>query len=272
MPEPRNEGAIQPSAMTNLTASQAVVLRDVHKAYGARKVLQGIDIEVLQGEKVVLIGASGSGKSTILRVVAGLEPIQQGSVDIFGSPFLVGNDGRGSRTRASRPRANPNVGMVFQHFNLFPHMSVLRNVTVALRLVKKMPDGEANAIAEEMLGRVGMLGHKNVAPNSLSGGQKQRVAIARALALRPRLMLFDEATSALDPELVGEVLNVMRQLADEGMTMMIVTHEMRFARDVGSRVIFMDGGRVVEQGDPNSVLVQPTHERTRNFLRRVLDH
>ena len=253
--------------------SEAVLLQDLHKAYGVKKVLEGITLNVLEGERVVLIGASGSGKSTLLRVVAGLESVQGGTLRLFGNDIYSGEDQGGKRGLVTFPvDTRTQVGMVFQHFNLFPHMSVLRNVTLALTLVKGLEKAEAGAIAEEMLGHVGMLQFKEASPGSLSGGQKQRVAIARALAMKPKLMLFDEATSALDPELVGEVLNVMRQLADEGMTMMIVTHEMKFAREVGSRVIFMDRGTVVEQGDPNVVLVNPEQERTRSFLKRVLDH
>ncbi|HEY1944889.1 MAG TPA: amino acid ABC transporter ATP-binding protein [Roseiarcus sp.] len=251
----------------------AVQLRQVEKSYGPVHVLRKIDLAVGRAERVVLIGASGSGKSTLLRVVAGLEQIQAGEVHVDGSPIQIGRPKRDSLVKSSRSAgARAEIGMVFQQFNLFPNMSAIENVCLALRLVRGMTRPEAKAIGEQMLERVGLLDHRNAAPQTLSGGQKQRVAIARALAMRPRIMLFDEATSALDPELVGEVLDVMRELADEGMTMMIVTHEMRFARDVASRIVFMDQGTIVEQGIPEAVLTNPQHERTKTFLHRVLDH
>lgn len=253
--------------------SCAVELRAVEKAFGKRTILNGVNLSVGQGERVVLIGASGSGKSTLLRVIAGLEQIQAGQVFVEGSLIQEVRGKRDSRLKASRSaEARAEIGMVFQHFNLFPNMSVIANVRLALCLVRRMGKSEANAIAEQMLERVGLLGHKNASPNSLSGGQKQRVAIARALAMRPRVMLFDEATSALDPELVGEVLDVMREVAQEGMTMMIVTHEMRFARDVADRVVFMDQGSILEEGHPDVILSSPREERTKAFLHRVLDH
>jgi polar amino acid transport system ATP-binding protein len=251
----------------------AVELRGVEKAFGKRTILSGIDLSVGQGERVVLIGASGSGKSTLLRVIAGLEQIQAGKVFVEGSLIQEARGKRDSRSKESRSaKARAEIGMVFQHFNLFPNMSVIANICLALCLVRHMSKPEAITLAEQMLERVGLLSHKNASPDSLSGGQKQRVAIARALAMRPRVMLFDEATSALDPELVGEVLDVMREVAAEGMTMMIVTHEMRFARDVADRVVFMDQGNILEQGHPDLMLSSPREERTKAFLHRVLDH
>ena len=256
-----------------LTTQPAVEVIDVDKFYGKLSVLRGIGLSVARAERVVLIGASGSGKSTLLRVVAGLERIERGEVRVDGSAIQVGHATRDSRVKLARSvEARAEVGMVFQHFNLFPNMSVIENVCLALRLVRRMTRDETRSIGEQMLNRVGLLSHKDAAPNRLSGGQKQRVAIARALAMRPRVMLFDEATSALDPELVGEVLDVMRELAAEGMTMMIVTHEMRFARDVANRIVFMDGGTILEEGPPEALLSAPQHDRTRTFLQRVLDH
>ena len=273
MTDPAISGGSPPTADGGGPAPPAVELIDVAKSYGPLSVLRGIGLAVARAERVVLIGASGSGKSTLLRVVAGLERIERGEVRVDGSPIQVGHAKHDSRVKLARSvEARAEVGMVFQHFNLFPNMSVIENVCLALRLVRRMTRDETRSIGEQMLERVGLLSHRDAAPNRLSGGQKQRVAIARALAMRPRIMLFDEATSALDPELVGEVLDVMRELAGEGMTMMIVTHEMKFARDVANRIVFMDGGTILEQGPPEAVLGAPTHERTRTFLQRVLDH
>ncbi|MEO8925201.1 MAG: amino acid ABC transporter ATP-binding protein [Caldimonas sp.] len=243
----------------------------VHKRYGRDEVLKGIDLEVAAGEVLCLIGPSGSGKSTFLRCINHLEKIDAGRIEVDGE--LVGYREKGTRLHemAERDvcRQRAAIGMVFQRFNLFPHMSVLDNVIEAPIRVK----GEARAIAveraEALLRRVGLAEKAAAYPSRLSGGQQQRVAIARALAMQPKLMLFDEPTSALDPELVDEVLSVMKGLAEEGMTMIVVTHEMAFARDAGNRVAFMDGGVVVEVGPPREVLVRPQHERTKAFLARV---
>ncbi|OIU83736.1 amino acid ABC transporter ATP-binding protein [Microbacterium sp. AR7-10] len=232
------------------------------KAFGDNVVLKGIDLTVYTGEVVCIIGPSGSGKSTLLRSVNLLEEPTDGRV------LIEGIDVTDPETDIDRVRQR--IGMVFQSFNLFPHLSVLGNLTVAQRRVKKRGKEEAEQVAREMLERVGLAEKADAFPSHLSGGQQQRVAIARALCMNPDMMLFDEPTSALDPELVGEVLQVMRTLADEGMTMLVVTHEMGFAREVGSRLIFMDGGHILEQGDPREVLANPQHPRTQDFLSRVL--
>jgi ABC-type polar amino acid transport system ATPase subunit len=242
----------------------AVALTDVSKAFGPREVLRGVHLAVAEREVLVLIGASGSGKSTLLRCVAGLEKIDAGEIQVEGA---VVQDGRVMQAGVLRRE----LGMVFQQFNLFPHMKVRENVALPLRLVRKTPKQEATRRAEEYLDRVGLDGHVDMYPDQLSGGQQQRVAIARALALRPRIMLFDEVTSALDPELVGEVLGVMRELAKEGMTMIVVTHEMTFAREVADRVVFMDDGLIVEEGSPAQMFTAPQHARTQLFLSRLLD-
>lgn len=239
-----------------------VKLSDVHKSFSRVEVLKGLNLEVESGEVAVIIGASGSGKSTILRVVNNLEPVDQGEVWVCDIPVH-------DKKRASA--VHSQVGMVFQQFNLFPHLTAEENVTLALRRVKRMSKADAAETARATLDRVGMSQYSAKYSTQLSGGQQQRVAIARSLALQPRLMLFDEATSALDPELVGEVTSVMRQLAADGMSMLIVTHEMRFARDIADRVIFVDQGRVVEQGPPQSVLEAPQNERTQRFLSRLLN-
>ncbi|GAB6856609.1 amino acid ABC transporter ATP-binding protein [Microbacterium xylanilyticum] len=247
--------------LINLSAP-AIDIQGLVKHYGDNEVLKGIDLTVNAGEVVCVIGPSGSGKSTLLRSVNMLEEPTGGRIVIEGID-ITDPDIDIDRVRA-------RIGMVFQSFNLFPHMSVLGNLTIAQRQVKKRGKAEAEKVAKEMLERVGM-GHKADAyPSHLSGGQQQRVAIARSLCMNPDMMLFDEPTSALDPELVGEVLQVMRSLADEGMTMMVVTHEMGFAREVGSRLIFMDGGHILEEGDPREVLANPQHQRTKDFLARVL--
>ncbi|OJU40978.1 MAG: ABC transporter [Microbacterium sp. 69-10] len=247
--------------LINLSAP-AIDIQGLVKHYGDNEVLKGIDLTVTAGEVVCVIGPSGSGKSTLLRSVNMLEDPTDGKIVIEGID-ITDPDVDIDRVRA-------RIGMVFQSFNLFPHMSVLGNLTIAQRQVKKRGKTEAEKVAKEMLERVGM-GHKADAyPSHLSGGQQQRVAIARALCMNPDMMLFDEPTSALDPELVGEVLQVMRSLADEGMTMLVVTHEMGFAREVGSRLIFMDGGHILEHGDPREVLSNPQHPRTQDFLSRVL--
>ncbi len=247
--------------LINLSAP-AIDVRGLVKTYGDNEVLKGIDLTVTRGEVVCVIGPSGSGKSTLLRSVNLLEEPTGGKV------FIEGIDVTDPDVDIDRVRTR--IGMVFQSFNLFPHMSVLGNLTIAQRRVKKRSKAEAEKIAHEMLGRVGLAQKADAYPGHLSGGQQQRVAIARALCMNPDMMLFDEPTSALDPELVGEVLQVMRSLADEGMTMLVVTHEMGFAREVGSRLIFMDGGNIVEEGDPREVLGNPQHQRTKDFLSRVL--
>ena len=240
-----------------------VRLEGVVKSFGDNRVLDGIDLTVNQGEVLVVIGASGSGKSTLLRCVNLLEPIDSGRI------FLEGQEITGKGVDVSGVRQR--IGIVFQQFNLFPHLRAIDNVTLAARRVKRISRAKAEARAHELLARVGLEEKAGQYPHQLSGGQQQRVAIARALMMDPHVMLFDEVTSALDPELVGEVLVVMRDLAQEfGMTMLVVTHEMQFARDVGDRLIFMDEGRIVEQGTPREVLDGPREERTRRFLRRTL--
>ncbi|MBP2339703.1 polar amino acid transport system ATP-binding protein [Saccharothrix coeruleofusca] len=238
-------------------------VRGLVKRYGERTVLDGVDLDVREHEVVVLIGSSGSGKSTLLRCVDLLEELDDGQV------LLDGRD-------VSDPRVDADVarramGVVFQAFNLFPHMSVLDNVTLASRVVHGVPREQAERRARELLTRVGLAEHATAYPDRLSGGQQQRVAIARALAHEPRLLLLDEITSALDPELVGEVLALVRELAGQGRTILMATHEMGFARQVADRVCFLDGGRLVESGPPEQVLGDPVHERTRQFLRRVID-
>jgi len=237
-------------------------VRNLHKSFGKLAVLQGIDLDVSRGEVVALIGPSGSGKSTLLRCINLLEQPTAGSIVVDGQEITApGFDVNRLRQR---------VGMVFQHFNLFPHMTVLKNVALAPVLTGRLSAQAAEEKALELLDRVGLKAKATAYPNNLSGGQKQRVAIARALAMNPEVMLFDEPTSALDPEMVKEVLEVMKALALEGMTMMVVTHEMGFAREVCDRVLFMDGGQIVEQGDPQRVFSQPEHPRTVAFLKAVL--
>ncbi|EAG6236916.1 amino acid ABC transporter ATP-binding protein [Listeria monocytogenes] len=232
------------------------------KSFGANEVLKGIDIEVKEGEVVCVIGPSGSGKSTFLRCMNNLEEITAGEV--------VVDDFNITDKKVDINKVRENIGMVFQHFNLFPHLSVLENITLAPIELKKMDKEAAKSNALRLLEQVGLREKADEFPNQLSGGQKQRVAIARALAMDPDIMLFDEPTSALDPEMVGEVLGVMKELAKGGMTMMIVTHEMGFAREVGDRVIFMDGGYIVEEGKPADIFDNPTNERTISFLDKVL--
>lgn len=232
------------------------------KSFGSNHVLKGIDLEVKEGEVVCVIGPSGSGKSTFLRCINRLEDITAGTVIV--------DDHNINDKQTDINKVRENIGMVFQHFNLFPHMSVIKNIMLAPTELKKSSPAKARKIALQLLDRVGLADKADALPNQLSGGQKQRVAIARALAMNPDVMLFDEPTSALDPEMVGEVLGVMNSLAKEGMTMMIVTHEMGFAREVADRVIFMDGGYVVEDGTPEEVFGNPQHERTISFLEKVL--
>ena len=244
----------------------------VHKRFGANEVLKGIDLEVGRGEVMCMLGPSGSGKSTFLRCINHLEKINAGRLSVDGE--LVGYRESGGRLYELRDREitgkRAQIGMVFQHFNLFPHMTAMENVTLAPMRVLNVARDEARKRAQTILKRVGLGDKLDSYPVALSGGQQQRVAIARALAMQPKLMLFDEPTSALDPELVGEVLDVMRQLAQDGMTMIVVTHEMGFAREVGDTAVFMDGGVVVESGRPGEVLVNPQQERTRMFLSKVL--
>ena len=241
-----------------------VDITNLHKRFGANHVLQGIDLTVTKGEVVCIIGPSGSGKSTLLRCVNMLETPSDGSVRVLGHDMTDPD--------CDLDAARARIGMVFQQFNLFPHMSVLDNICVSQRKVLKRSREDAAARARTLLARVGLAEKETAYPAQLSGGQQQRVAIARALAMDPSVMLFDEATSALDPELVGEVLAVMRSLADEGMTMLVVTHEMGFASNVASRVVFMDGGVIVEQGPPSQVIGAPREERTQRFLNSVQQH
>jgi polar amino acid transport system ATP-binding protein len=246
---------------TAVTPAHAIELRGLSKSFGELEVLTGIDLTIDEGEVVCVIGPSGSGKSTMLRCVNRLEEPTGGQVLVEGDDI--------THPDADVDQIRSRVGMVFQSFELFPHLTVLRNLTIAQRRVKKRSRVEAIEVAERNLVKVGLADKRDAYPAHLSGGQKQRVAIARALSMDPDLMLFDEPTSALDPELVGEVLGVMRQLATEGMTMMIVTHEMHFAREVADRVVFIDGGVIVEQGAPSQVLDDPQHERTQRFLSLV---
>jgi len=244
------------------SAEPVVRLEGVRKSFDDNLVLDGIDLSVASGDVLVVIGPSGSGKSTLLRCVNLLEPVDSGRIYFEGEELT----GKG----VSLPEVRQRIGIVFQQFNLFPHLRVMDNLTLAARRIKKMPKAEAEQRAEELLAQVGLKDKARSYPHQLSGGQQQRVAIARALVMRPHVMLFDEVTSALDPELVGEVLVVMRDLARGGMTMLVVTHEMQFAREVGDRLIFMDEGRIVEEGKPLDVLDRPREERTRRFLRRTL--
>jgi polar amino acid transport system ATP-binding protein len=243
--------------------THAVEIRDLHKSFGQLEVLKGIDFTVDPGQVICVIGPSGSGKSTLLRCVNLLEQPTSGKVIVNGTDL--------THPDVDIDAARRRVGMVFQQFNLFPHISALDNVTIGQRRVLKRDKATAERVARENLTKVGVIEKASSFPAQLSGGQQQRVAIARALAMDPTLMLFDEPTSALDPELVGDVLAVMRKLADEGMTMLVVTHEMGFARDVADRVVFMDQGVIVEEGPPDRVIGDPQQERTRIFLRRVLD-
>lgn len=236
--------------------------RELYKSFGKNEILKGIDLRIDKGEVVVIIGPSGSGKSTLLRCLNLLEVPTAGDVVFEGEVI--------NRKKHNMNKTREKMGMVFQSFNLFPHMTVLENITISPIKVKKMNKEEATAIAMDLLQKVGLADKAASYPSQLSGGQKQRIAIARALAMQPHVMLFDEPTSALDPEMVGEVLGVMKGLAESGMTMAIVTHEMGFAREVGDRIIFMDGGVIVEQGSPEQIFGSPQHERTKDFLGKVL--
>ena len=236
-------------------------IENLHKSFGDAHILKGIDLHIKEKEVVVIIGPSGSGKSTLLRCINYLERPTSGTVSVDG--IILGSEANINDVRKE-------VGMVFQRFNLFPHMTVLANIMLAPMKVRQVPKEEAEERARKLLARVGLADKAESYPQQLSGGQQQRVAIARALAMKPKVMLFDEPTSALDPEMVGEVLDVMKALAKEGMTMVIVTHEMGFAREVGDRVLFVDDGRILEQGTPEAVFEHPQEERTKNFLSKVL--
>jgi polar amino acid transport system ATP-binding protein len=240
----------------------AIDVQDLHKYFGDNEVLKGIDFHVANGQVVCVIGPSGSGKSTLLRCVNMLEIPTSGKIFVEGDEITDPD--------ADIDKLRSRIGMVFQQFNLFPHMTVLRNLTISQEKVKGRKKAEAIAVARKNLEKVGLADREDAYPAHLSGGQQQRVAIARALSMDPDMMMFDEPTSALDPELVGDVLAVMKDLASEGMTMMVVTHEMGFAREVGNKLVFMDGGVIVEEGDPREVLGNPQHERTQAFLSKVL--
>lgn len=244
-------------------ADLKIDVQDLHKSYGQNEVLKGIDAKFYEGDVVCIIGPSGSGKSTFLRTLNLLETITSGRVIVDGYEL--------SDTKTDLDKARENIGMVFQHFNLFPHMSVLDNITFAPVELGKYSKEEAAKVGMELLEKVGLADKADAKPDSLSGGQKQRVAIARSLAMNPDIMLFDEPTSALDPEMVGDVLNVMKDLAEQGMTMLIVTHEMGFARKVANRVIFTDGGQFIEDGTPEDIFDHPKHPRLKEFLDKVLN-
>ena len=251
------------TAADPVASGEAVRIEGLHKSFGANEVLKGIDLTVASHEVICLIGASGSGKSTLLRCVNLLEPIDSGRISLWGQEITA-------------PGIDPNlvrrhVGIVFQSFNLFPHMTVLRNVTLAPSKVRRLSQAEADEEARALLSRFGLADKETDFPDRLSGGQQQRVAIVRALAMRPQLMLLDEVTSALDPELVAEVLDVIRELAATGMTMLIATHEMGFARDIARRVCFLEEGRIIEDAPPAELFASPRDERTRRFLRRIVD-
>lgn len=239
-----------------------IEIKNLGKSYADLNVLKGVNLSIKKGEVIAVIGPSGSGKSTLLRCVNRLEEINKGDI-LFKGKSIIGNDYNINEVRQ-------HIGMVFQHFNLFPHLSVIRNITLGPTKLKKIPKEKAEKRAEELLKMVGLYDKRNVYPSSLSGGQKQRIAIARALAMDPDVILFDEPTSALDPEMVGEVLQVMRDLAAAGMTMMVVTHEMGFAREVASRVIFIDEGKILAQGSPQELFENNENERVHMFLKKVL--
>ncbi|MEJ2178389.1 MAG: amino acid ABC transporter ATP-binding protein [Gammaproteobacteria bacterium] len=252
------------SAQQSPADDYAVIIRNMHKWYGEFHVLKDINLNVTKGEKIVVCGPSGSGKSTVIRCINALEEHQKGDIIVDGTELT--NDLKNIDAVRSE------VGMVFQHFNLFPHLTVLENCTLAPIWVRKTPKAEAEAVGMEYLERVKIPDQANKYPGQLSGGQQQRVAIARSLCMRPRIMLFDEPTSALDPEMIKEVLDVMIELASEGITMLCVTHEMGFAKTVADRVIFMDGGEIIEENNPNEFFDNPQHERTKLFLSQILNH
>ena len=241
-----------------------IKIKNLEKTYGDLKVLKGISTDIKEGEVISIIGPSGSGKSTFLRCINRLEEPTNGEIDIEGENIVS--------PKVDINKIREKVGMVFQHFNLFPHKTVLENITIGPIKLKKTSQEEAEKIAISLLDKVGLADKKDVYPNKLSGGQKQRVAIARALAMNPKIILFDEPTSALDPEMIGEVLEVMKDLAREGMTMIVVTHEMGFARTVANRVFFMDQGTILEDGSPKEIFDDPKEERTKEFLDKVLNH
>ncbi len=247
----------------SVVSSDALRIEGLHKSFGQLEVLRGIDLTVAEHEVVCLIGASGSGKSTLLRCINLLEPIDAGRVVVAGEEITAEG--------VNLDRVRRHIGIVFQAYNLFPHMNVIDNVTLAPRRVLKVPRATAEANATELLARFGLAEKRNELPDRLSGGQQQRVAIVRALAMQPDILLLDEVTSALDPELVAEVLNVIRELAKSGMTMVIATHEMGFARDIADRVCFLDAGTIIEQGPPGVILSDPTEPRTRQFLQRIIE-
>lgn len=246
------------------TGGKLIEIVNIHKKFKDAHVLKGVDLKVAKGEVLVIVGPSGSGKSTLLRCINGLEKITEGHI------FFEGDDITDKKVNINKIRQK--IGMVFQQFNLFPHLTVLDNITFAPRKVLNVSKKEAENLARELLKKVGLEGKENQYPIQLSGGQQQRVAIARALAMKPDAMLFDEPTSALDPELVKEVLDVMKQLAYEGMTMVVVTHEMGFAKEVGDRLIFIDDGQILEDGNPSDVFSNPKNERTKNFFGKILSH
>ena len=255
--------------MSERTGEPLLEAHGLHKSFGGTRALAGVDLEVQAGEVVCIVGPSGCGKSTLLRCINWLQPPDSGSVRLAGA--RVSDGGGRARGQAALNRARTRIGMVFQQFNCWPHLSVLENVALAQRVVLKRPAAEAATRAREMLTRVGLADKLAARPGQLSGGQQQRVAIARALAMEPMLMLLDEPTSALDPELVGDVLAVLRQLADDGLTMLVVTHELGFAAHVGNRLVFMDEGRIVEQGPPGELLANPQSERLQRFLDQLSD-
>jgi polar amino acid transport system ATP-binding protein len=246
------------------TGGKLIEMVNIHKKFKEAHVLKGVDLKVAKGEVLVIVGPSGSGKSTLLRCINGLEKTTEGHI------FFEGDDITDKKVNINKIRQK--IGMVFQQFNLFPHLTVLDNITFAPRKVLNVSKKEAEELARELLKKVGLEGKENQYPIQLSGGQQQRVAIARALAMKPDAMLFDEPTSALDPELVKEVLDVMKQLAYEGMTMVVVTHEMGFAKEVGDRLIFIDDGQILEDGNPSEVFSNPKNERTKNFFGKILSH
>ena len=251
-----------------------IEIRDLHKSYGDLHVLAGIDLDVSPGEKVSIIGPSGSGKSTLLRLLMTLEQPDSGDISVDGQPMwaMVRNGQKVPADESHLRSVRSKLGMVFQHFNLFPHMTALENVSLAPKVVKRQPAAPADLRSLELLEMVGLSDKADARPAQLSGGQKQRVAIARALAMEPRVLLFDEVTSALDPELVSEVLGVLKRLAkEEDYTMLIVTHEMQFAREIADRVLFFDQGKIAEQGRPDQIFSSPSEQRTREFLSRVFD-
>lgn len=243
-----------------------IKVNDIYKSYGDNSVLKGVSMEIENGEVVVVIGPSGSGKSTFLRCVNHLEKIDSGEIYI--------DDGKITKktTEKEAIKIRKNMGMVFQQFNLFPHKTVFENISIGLKYIKKMPKEEMMEIVQDLLNKVGLPDKINSYPGELSGGQQQRIAIARALAMNPDCILFDEPTSALDPEVIGEILDVMKKLAKDGMTMLIVTHEMRFAREVADRVVVMQDGNIIEEGSPEEIFTNPKEERTRKFLSAVLEH